>query len=114
MVVRSKEWVPDAGDVIWVDLNPTRGHEQAGKRPALVLSPAAYNSRTSLLIACAMTSAVKGYPFEVGMPDGGVVLADQLKSVDWRMRKAQRKGKAPAEVLQRVRELLGKFLQIIP
>lgn len=114
MVAKSKEWVPDAGDVIWVDLNPTLGHEQAGKRPALVLSPAAYNSRTSLLIACAMTTVIKGYPFEVGMPDGGVVLADQLKSLDWRRRKAQRKGKAPAEVLQRVRELLGKFLQIIP
>jgi mRNA interferase MazF len=106
--------VPDAGDVIWVDLNPTRVHEQAGKRPALVLSPAAYNSKTGLLIACAMTSAVKGYPFEIGMPDGGVVLADQLKSLDWRTRKAQRKGKAPAEVLQQVREVLGKFLQITP
>lgn len=109
-----KEWVPDAGDVIWMDLNPTLGHEQAGKRPALVLSPAAYNLRTSLLIACAMTTAVKGYPFEVAMPDGGVVLADQLKSLDWRMRKARRKRKAPAESLQRVRELLGKFLQITP
>lgn len=106
------EWLPDAGDIIWVDLNPTVGHEQAGKRPALVLSPAAYNSKTGLLIACAMTTAVKGYPFEVAMPDGGVVLADQLKSLGWRMRKARRKGKAPAEVLQRVRELLGKFLQI--
>ena len=106
------EWVPDVGDVIWVDLNPTVGHEQAGKRPALVLSPAAYNSKTSLLVACAMTIEVKGYPFEVGMPDGGVVLADQLKCLDWRKRNAQRKDKAPAEVLHQVRELLGKFLQI--
>ena len=106
------EWVPDVGDVIWVDLNPTVGHEQAGKRPALVLSPAAYNSKTSLLVACAMTTEVKGYPFEVGMPDGGVVLADQLKCLDWRKRNVQQKGKAPAEVLHQVRELLGKFLQI--
>ncbi len=107
-------WVPDVGDIIWVDLNPTVGQEQAGKRPALVLSPAAYNAKTSLLVACAMTSQVKGYPFEVGMPDGGVVLADQLKCLDWRMRNAQRKGKAPAEVLKQVRELLGKLLQITP
>ena len=110
----ARDWVPDAGDVIWVDLNPTLGHEQSGKRPALVLSPKAYNAKTGLLIACAMTSAVKGYPFEIGLPDGGVVLADQLKSLDWRVRRAQPKGKAPAEVVKNVRELLGKFLQIAP
>jgi mRNA interferase MazF len=106
------EWIPDVGDVIWVDLNPTVGHEQAGKRPALVLSPAAYNAKTSLLVACAMTSEVKGYPFEVTMPDGGIVLADQLKCLDWRMRNVERKDKAPTEVMAAVRSLLGKFLQI--
>lgn len=107
-------WVPDVGDVIWVDLNPTVGHEQAGKRPALVLSPAAYNAKTNLLLACAMTYEVKGYPFEVGMPDGGVVLADQVKCIDWVMRKVQPKDKAPAETIKQVRELLGKLLQLYP
>jgi mRNA interferase MazF len=107
-----KEWVPDAGDIVWIDLSPTSGHEQAGKRPAMVLSPASYNSKTSLLLACPMTTSVKGYPFEVPMPDRGVVLADQVKCLDWRARKVQRKGKAPAEVLQRVRIILGTLLQI--
>ena len=107
-----KEWVPTAGDVIWVDLNPTVGHEQAGKRPALVLSPSSYNEKTSLLIACAMTTQVKGYPFEVLLPDGAVVLADQVKCLDWRFRNAQPKDVAPTEVLQRVKVLLGTLLQI--
>jgi mRNA interferase MazF len=107
-----KDWVPTAGDVIWVDLNPTVGHEQAGKRPALVLSPSSYNEKTSLLIACAMTTQVKGYPFEVLMPDGAVVLADQVKCLDWRFRNAQPKDVAPTEVLQRVKVVLGTLLQI--
>lgn len=107
-----KAWVPTAGDVIWVDLNPTVGHEQAGKRPALVLSPSSYNEKTSLLLACAMTTEVKGYPFEVRMPDGGVVLADQVKCLDWRFRNAKPKDSAPPEVLQRVKVLLGTLLQI--
>jgi mRNA interferase MazF len=107
-----KDWVPNAGDVIWVDLNPTVGHEQAGKRPALVLSPSSYNDRTSLLLACAMTKEVKGYPFEVTMPDGFVVLADQVKCLDWRFRGAYLKETAPEEVLRNVRSLLGTLLQI--
>ncbi|PYX68261.1 MAG: endoribonuclease MazF [Acidobacteria bacterium] len=107
-----KDWVPTAGDVIWVDLNPTVGHEQAGKRPALVLSPSSYNEKTSLLIACAMTTEVKGYPFEVPMPDGAVVLADQVKCLDWRFRNAQPKDVAPTEVLHRVKVVLGTLLQI--
>jgi mRNA interferase MazF len=107
-----KDWVPTAGDVIWVDLNPTVGHEQAGKTPALVLSPSSYNEKTSLLIACAMTTQVKGYPFEVLMPDGAVVLADQVKCLDWRFRNAQPKDVAPTEVLQRVKVVLGTLLQI--
>lgn len=108
-----KGWTPDAGDVVWVDLNPTVGHEQAGRRPALVLSPAAYNAKTSLLLACAMTTQLKGYPFEVLMPDGkSAILADQIKCLDWRSRQVQPKEKAPKEVLQRVRELLAVLLQI--
>lgn len=108
-----KEWVPDAGQTIWVDLNPTVGHEQAGKRPALVLSPASYNAKTSLLLACAMTLEVKGYPFEVLLPDGkSAVLADQVKCLDWRMRNVQPKDGVPDEVLQRVRDVLRALLQI--
>ncbi len=107
-----KDWVPNAGDVIWVDLNPTVGHEQAGKRPALVLSPSSYNAKTSLLLACAMTTVVKGNPFEVPMPDGCVVLADQVKCLDWRFRNAQPKDTAPDDVLKAVRVLLGTLLQI--
>ena len=106
------DWVPNSGDIIWVDFNPTVGHEQAGKRPALVLSPSSYNAKTSLLLACAMTTEVKGYPFEVSMPDGGVVLADQVKCIDWRYRYAQPKDTAPDEVVRKVKVLLGTLLQI--
>jgi len=105
-------WIPNSGDIIWVDFNPTVGHEQAGKRPALVLSPSSYNAKTSLLVACAMTSEAKGYPFEVPMPDGGVVLADQVKCIDWRYRNAQPKDIAPEDVIRRVKVLLGALLQI--
>lgn len=107
-----KKWVPDAGDVIWIHLETTLGHEQAGKRPALVLSPSSYNDRTSLVIACAMTSRKKGYPFEVEMPDGGIVLADQVRCLDWRGRRAEPKDTALPEVVKRVLMLLGTLLQV--
>ena len=84
-------YVPDAGDIVWIDFDPQAGREQAGHRPALVLSPAAYNDKTSLMLCCPMTTRVKGYPFEVtiaGSKDG-VVLADQVKSLDWRKRNAR-------------------------
>lgn len=108
----TKEWTPDAGDVIWIDLNPSLGHEEAGKRPALVLSPSSYNSKTGLVVACAMTTKKKGYPFEVEMLDGGVVLADQVRCLDWRFRNAQPKDTAPPEVVKRVLILLGTLLQV--
>jgi mRNA interferase MazF len=107
-----RKWVPNTGDIIWVDLNPTVGHEQAGRRPALVLSPSSYNEKTSLLLACAMTNQAKGYPFEVPMPNGGVVLADQVKCLDWRFRNARAKDRASEEVVELVRALLGALLQI--
>jgi len=85
--------VPDRGDVVWISMNPQAGHEQAGRRPALVLSPAAYNGKVGLAVLCPITSQVKGYPFEVQLPDGlpleGVVLSDQVKSLDWKARKAK-------------------------
>ncbi|HTY49883.1 MAG TPA: endoribonuclease MazF [Steroidobacteraceae bacterium] len=98
-------YVPEAGDVVWLDFDPQAGHEQRGHRPALVLSPAAYNSRTGLMLCCPMTTQVKGYPFEVTVPGKtpGVVLADQVKSLDWMVRRAARKGGVDAQVLAQVR-----------
>ena len=103
--------MPEAGEIIWVDLNPTVGHEQAGRRAALVLSPKEYNAKTGLLLACAMTLEVKGYPFEVAV-GGGVILADQVKCIDWRYRNVQLKERAAVEVMTRVRELLKVLLQL--
>jgi mRNA interferase MazF len=98
-------YVPEAGDIVWLRFNPQTGHEQAGHRPALVISPAAYNGRTSLMLCCPMTTQVKGYPFEVVMTGSrpGVVLADQVKSLDWVERKAKYKGKAKPTELANVR-----------
>ena len=99
-----KTYVPDRGDVVWLNFTPQAGHEQAGHRPALVLSPAAYNGRTGLMLCCPLTSQVKGYPFEValGPKARGVGLSDQVKSLDWRARQAMRKGKAPRDVVEQV------------
>jgi mRNA interferase MazF len=103
-------YVPDRGDIVWLQFNPQAGHEQAGHRPALVLSPAAYNRRSGLMLCCPMTSQQKGYPFEVVMVDEpehkSVVLADQVKSLDWKMRRAIKKGTAPLDV---VAETLSKL-----
>jgi len=101
----TRGWVPDEGDIIWINFDPQVGHEQAGHRPALVLSPAAYNEPTGLLVCVPLTSRQKGYRFEVpiaGKP-GGAALADQLKSFDWRARSATRKGSASKAELEAVR-----------
>src|SRR5580658_10987493 len=98
-------YVPDAGDIVWLNLAPQVGEGQAAYRPALVLSRAAYNEKTSLMICCPMTTQVKIYPFKVliaGAPPS-VVLSDQVESLDWRMRKAKRKGAVSAEELVEVR-----------
>lgn len=99
---------PEAGDVVWLDLDPTKGREQRGRRPALVVSPRVYNERSGLCIACPVTDQAKGYPFEVAFPAGhkvtGVVLSDQLRSVSWGERNAELIAKAPADVLDEVRE----------
>ena len=85
-------YAPDRGDLVWLEFNPQAGHEQAGRRPALVISPGVYNRRVGLALFCPVTSQVKGYPFEValplGLPVSGVVLSDQVKSLDWRARQA--------------------------
>ena len=101
----ARRYVPDAGDILWLNLTPQAGHEQAGHRPALELSPAAYNDKTSLMICCPLTTQIKFYPFEVLMAGNppSAVLADQLKSLDWRVRKAVRKGAVSAGELAEVR-----------
>jgi mRNA interferase MazF len=98
-------FVPAAGDIVWLNFTPQAGHEQAGHRPALVVSPAAYNGKTGLMLCCPMTTQIKSYPFEVqvaGFPPS-VVLADQIKSLDWQVRKARRKGRISVEELAEVR-----------
>jgi len=99
------KYVPDSGDIVWLRFSPQAGHEQAGHRPAAVISPAAYNGRTALMLCCPMTTQIKGYPFEVTMAGNrpGAVLADQVKSLDWVERKAKYKGKASAAELAAVR-----------
>jgi mRNA interferase MazF len=106
-------YVPEAGDIVWINFDPQAGHEQAKHRPAVVLSPASYNARAGLLLCCPTTTSIKGYPFEVklsGKP-ASVALSDQVKSFDWRARKAQKKGKATtaelAEIRSKLRVLIG-------
>jgi len=112
--VKGKRYIPQRGEAIWISLNPQAGHEQAGRRPAVVLSPASYNGKVGLALCCPVTSQVKGYPFEVLLPEGlevgGVVLADQMKCLDWRARRAEficeLPGPVTSEVLAKSRTLL--------
>ncbi|NLL85523.1 MAG: endoribonuclease MazF [Syntrophomonadaceae bacterium] len=109
-----KGYIPKRGDIIWLEFNPQAGHEQAGKRPALVISPEAYNHKTSLFLVCPITSQVKGYPFEVKIPSElqvqGVILSDQVKSLDWQARNAQFACQVPdfivQEVIEKIRVLI--------
>ena len=109
-------YIPDEGDIVWLDFDPQTGHEQAGNRPALVLSIQAYNEKQGLMLCCPMTKKIKGHPWEVSIAGaaGSVVLSDQIKSLDWRQRNAQFKGRATNEELVRVRKLakalIGKTL----
>jgi mRNA interferase MazF len=108
------DYVPARGDLIWLQFDPHAGHEQAGHRPALVISPSSYNRRVGLALCCPVTSQVTGYPFEVLLPQGagieGAILSDQIKSLDWRVRRARRIGNLPADVLQ---ETVGKILALV-
>lgn len=105
-MVKREAYIPQRGDVVWITLNPQAGHEQAGRRPAVVLSPAAYNSKVGLAILCPITSQIKGYPFEVTLPSGlavsGAILADQVRSLDWRARQAEWICALPAETMNEV------------
>jgi len=135
-MVITKGYVPQRGDIVWITLNPQAGHEQAGRRPAVVLSPGAYNSKVGLAILCPITNQIKGYPFEVliqtfsfpkrkslikkkrrgisplpaGLPVEGVILADQAKSLDWRARNAELICTLPPETIAEVLRKLGTLL----
>jgi len=107
-------YVPERGDVVWLQFNPQAGSEQAGRRPALVISPRSYNRKVGLALVCPITSSVKGYPFEVTLPEGlevqGAVLCDQIKSLDWRTRSATRLGAVPDDVM---REATARLLTLV-
>ncbi|TET80120.1 endoribonuclease MazF [candidate division TA06 bacterium] len=113
MVARDA-YVSQRGDVVRITLSPQAGHEQAGRRPALVLSPSSYNAKVGLAIFCPLTNQIKGYPFEVHLPAGlavtGVVLADQVKSLDWRARNAELACTLPPQIVAEVLEKLGTLL----
>ena len=110
-------YVPDRGHVVWISLDPQAGHEQAGRRPALVVSPRAYNAKVGLALLCPITSQVKGYPFEVALPGGlqvsGVVLSDQVKNLDWRVRKAEFICELPESATGEVLDKLGTLLSAV-
>ena len=109
-----RRYVPERGDIVWLSFQPQAGREQAGRRPALVLSPAAYNAKVGLALFCPITSRVKGYPFEVSIPPGlavgGVVLSDQIRSLDWRARRAEIAGRLPAAYVFEALAKLGTLL----
>ena len=113
-MVDGKEYVPQRGDVVWISLNPQAGHEQAGRRPAVVVSPGGYNAKTGLALLCPVTSQIKGYPFEVRLPEGlpasGAVLSDQVKCLDWRARHAELRCALPQET---VSEILQKLATLV-
>jgi len=110
----SAAYCPKRGDVVWISFNPQAGHEQTGHRPALVLSPESYNRKVGLALLCPLTNQIKGYPFEVSLPDGltasGVVLSDQVKSMDWKARGASFLCRLPETVVRQVLNKVGTLL----
>ncbi|MDZ7344695.1 MAG: endoribonuclease MazF [candidate division KSB1 bacterium] len=114
-MVKKKSYIPDRGDVIWIRLNPQAGHEQSGRRPALVVSPAAYNGKVGLALLCPITNQVKGYPFEVIIPAGlevrDAVLSDQIKSLDWKARRAEFARHLPDAVTQEVLKKINTLIR---
>ena len=108
-------YIPKCGDAIWLEVNPQTGREQAGRRPAFVVSSAAYNGKVGLALLCPVTSRVKGYPFEVPIPEGlpvsGVVLSDQLKSLDWRKRRAEFICELPESLTQEVKKKVEALIR---
>lgn len=111
---KARGWIPDRGDAVWLDFDPQAGHEQAGRRPAVVLSASRYNGRVGLAMVCPVTTREKGYPWEVplpaGLPISGVVLADQARSVDWRSRRAEEICRLPRGSIEAVVDLVVALL----
>lgn len=116
MAAKSGSYCPEAGDFIWIGLDPTMGHEQSGRRPAIVLSPHSYNAAAGLCVICPITSRVRNYPFEAVLPESedisGAVLADQPRSISWEKRPIRHAGRAPDSVITEVRERLAALLEI--
>jgi mRNA interferase MazF len=107
-----RRYVPEVGDIVWVNFDPQAGHEHAGHRPALVISPSVYNGKTGLMLCCPMTTQIKGYPFEVTIRGSrpSVALSDQVKSLDWGIRRARRKGTASPSELAEVRAKISALI----
>ncbi|MBI4380067.1 MAG: endoribonuclease MazF [candidate division NC10 bacterium] len=112
----ARSYVPNRGDVVWISLNPQAGHEQTGRRPAVVVSPPAYNRKVGLALLCPITSQIKGYPFEVIIPQGlklsGAVLSDQVKSLDWRARRAELICTLPRDTIVEVVQKLSTLISL--
>jgi mRNA interferase MazF len=109
-----KPYIPSRADIIWIDFDPQIGHEQSGRRPAVVISPQSYNRNASLMLACPVTTKIKGYPFEVRIKTNktdGVILADQVKSLDWSAREMKFIEKAPAEVVEQVQDFVEMLVR---
>jgi mRNA interferase MazF len=115
-MVEVAKYIPQRGDVVWLNFQPQTGKEQGGRRPAVVLSNSNYNKIVGLAIFCPITSKVKGYPFEISLPTGfpisGVVLVDQVKSLDWQKREAEFIGKLDEITIEEISSLLGKIIEI--
>ena len=112
-MVARHAYVPSRGDLVWLDFNPVRGHEQSGRRPALIISSEKYNAKSGLALVCPVTSHVKGYPFEVGFKTKvvqGVILADQIRGIDWEKRNAEKIGIVPEMVVTEVQEYVRKLV----
>jgi len=113
-MVKPRAYVPDCGDVVWITLNPQAGREEAGRRPAVALSPQSYNGKVGLAIFCPVTGQIKGYPFEVlipaGLPVTGAILSDQVKSLDWRARETELICTLPGETIAEVAQKLAALL----
>ena len=115
-MVNPRDYIPQCGDAVRISLNPQAGHEQAGRRPAVILSPRSYNGKTGLAILCPVTSHVKGYPFEVVLPADlpvtGAILSDQIKSLDWRVRDAELICTVPDKIVSEIMQKLSTLLSI--
>ena len=113
-MVTLNQYVPQRGEAVWINFNPQAGHEQGGRRPAVVLSPGTYNGKTHLALLCPITNQIKGYPFEVAIPAGldvtGVILSDQVKNMDWQARNAALICSLPAEIVDAVLQRIGTLL----